>query len=416
MKELLISLFLLEHLCVPTAIGQTINCDSIDFSLIPISQNDSMADFKYRLHVKMNLSVSGMKNDTLVLNTNVKVAQALGPENLKAFLLQNNDEKVILPSCIENIPQPLKDTQLLKIVLPRHHESSLVISYDVIGSGLFFYIFGQSYPNVLAYYPREEYVYPMNIPINKVRTTAPDSLLAFCDFRKGEVNLTFVNKKHFKKETINYGNIQLRTFIPDSIVNNDDYRLQIDKFYAHIKKLSACLKTPRTLNVIFAKWRDEKTRHAFGLSFGNHSVFDIKFQAEGMLHESIHQAFPYYIPNMSGGEYFMKESIIEWLTLFLTGQLMQLDTSSCTAINGNLYNTHINHFETRSLIYTTGPIILQKAALKSGEDRLASAIISFLVTKEDKETNYVEFIQHLHENLPENIVKELDAMVRGMLR
>lgn len=413
MKQLLISLFLLGYLYAPiAAMGQTIDCESIDFSLMPISQNDSMADCKYRLHVEMNLSVSGMKNDTLELNTNVKL-QALGPENLKAFLLQNNDEKILLPSYIENIPQPLKDTQIFKIVYPKHQKMNLIVSYDVIGTGLFFYIFGQSYPNVLAYYPREESIYPMNIPIKKARATAPDSILSFCDLRQSEVNLTFINKKYFKKEMIDYGNIKLNTFIPDSIVNNDDYRLQIDKFYAYIKKLSVCLETPKTLNVILAKWRDEKVRHAFGLSFGNHSLFDIKFKAEGMLHEAIHQAFPYYISDMSEGEYLMKESIIEWLSLFFTGQLIQLDTYFNTAIDSNLYDTHINNFETRLLIYKTGPTILQKVALKSGEEQLASAIISFLIAKEDKETNYTEFIQHLHTYLPDNLVKEFDRMVKG---
>lgn len=413
MKKLLISLFLLGHLYVPTAGGQTIDCESIDFSLIPISQNDSMADFKYRLHVKMYLSVSGIKNDTLVLNTNVKFAQALGPENLNAFLLQNNEERILLSSYIENIPQPLRDTQLFKIALPKYQKLNLIVSYDVIGTGLFFYIFGQSYPNVLTYYPLDEYVYPMNIIIKKARATVPDSILSFCDLRNKEVNLTFINKKHYKKETTDCGNIKLHTFIPDSIVNNNDYRLQINKFHAYIKRLSACLETPKTLNVIFVKWRDEETRHAFGRSFGNHSIFDIKFHAEGMLHEAIHQAFSYYIPNMSDGEYFMKESIIEWLTLFLAGQLTQLDTSLSPSINSNLHNTHINSIETWSLIYKTGPAILQKVALKSGEEQLASAIISFLIAKEGRETNYVEFIQHLNAYLPDNLVRKFDEMMKG---
>lgn len=422
MKRAIICLFLLGCLYCPIILGQIVKCNDMNVGLIPIPQEDTeFADFKYRVQVKMNLSVSNIKNDTLVLKTTIKAAQGLEPRNLKAFLVNDQQEKTLLPSFVQNIPgdQPFKDVQLLNIVLPGCQNPHLVVHYDVIGTGFFFYLFEQNYPNVLAYYPREESIYPIDIPIKEVRVSAPDDMLVFCGLRDdsgvhhGEVNLTFINKDAFKKEATDWGDLKLNTYIPDSIVNNTIYRQQIDKFYSYINNLSAYVKVPKALDIILVRWRDEKTRNAFGVSLGNHSIFDIKFPAEGMLHEVIHQAFPHEVLDMSGGEYFIKESIVEWFALLLSGQLEKIDMSLIETTDVDLYDIHINNSKTWPSIYELGPAILQNIATKSGEEVFASAIISFFLEKEGKVTNYAEFLNHLCIYLPETTVEELDSMVKG---
>lgn len=423
MKRAIIYLFLLGCLYSPITLGQTVKCNCIDFEIVPIPKKDTaFADFKYQVQVKMNLSVSNVKNDTLILKTNIKVAQGLEPKNLKAFLINDKQEKTLLPSFVNNLSgnQPFNDVQLLNIVLSGQQNPNIIINYNVIGTGFFFYLLEQNYPNVIAYHPWIEYIYPMDVPIEKVRVNAPDSLLTFCGIKNatsgthnGEINLTFIKKEAFKKESTEWGKVTLNTYIPDSILNNTIYRQQIDEFYSYINKLSAYIKTPKTLDIILLVWRDAKRRNAFGKSLGNHSIFDIKFPAEGMLHEAIHQAFPNDVAEMSDGEYFIKESIVEWLALSLSGQLEKIDMSLIGTLNADLYNIHINNSETWPAIYKTGPAILQKIAIHLGEDRVTSTIISFFLEKEGKVTTYAEFIDYLRLHLPQNAIEELDSLVKG---
>lgn len=419
----IIYLFLLGCLYSPITLGQTVKCNCIDFEIVPISKEDTaFADFKYQVQVKMNLSVFNVKNDTLILKTNIKVAQGLEPKNLKAFLINDKQEKTLLPSFVNNLSgnQPFNDVQLLNIVLSGQQNPNIIINYNVIGTGFFFYLLEQNYPNVIAYHPWIEYIYPMDVPIEKVRVNAPDSLLTFCGIKNatsgthnGEINLTFIKKEAFKKESTEWGKVTLNTYIPDSILNNTIYRQQIDEFYSYINKLSAYIKTPKTLDIILLVWRDAKRRNAFGKSLGNHSIFDIKFPAEGMLHEALHQAFPNDVAEMSDGEYFIKESIVEWLALSLSGQLEKIDMSLIGTLNADLYNIHINNSETWPAIYKTGPAILQKIAIQLGEDRVTPTIIFFFLEKEGKVTTYAEFIDYLRLHLPQNAIEELDSLVKG---
>lgn len=423
MKQTIIYLFLLGCLYSPITLSQTVKCNRIDFEIVPISKEDTVfTDFKYQVQVKMNLSVSDVKIDTLLLKTNIKVAQGLEPKNLKAFIINDKQEKTLLPSFINNVTgdQPFNDVQHLNIVLSGHQNPNILINYDVIGTGFFFYLLEQNYPNVVAYHPWVESIYPMDIPIDKVQVNAPDNLLTFCDIKNsssgihnGEINLTFIKKDAFKKESTTWGKVKLNTYIPDSILNNTTYRQEIDKFYSYINKLSTYIKAPKTLDIILLVWRDAKRRNAFGKSLGNHSIFDIKFPAEGMLHEAIHQAFPNDVAEMSDGEYFIKESIVEWLALSLSGQLETIDMSLIETSNAGLYNIHINNSETWPAIYKLGPAMVQKIATQIGEDIIASTIVSFFLEKEGKVTTYAEFIDYLRLHLPQNAIEELDSLVKG---
>lgn len=132
-----------------------------------------------------------------------------------------------------------------------------------------------------------------------------------------------------------------------------------------------------------------------------------------MLHEAIHQAFPNDVADMSDGEYFIKESIVEWLALSLSGQLEKIDMSLIGTSMADLYNIHINNSETWPAIYKTGPAIVQKIASQLGEDIVVSTIISFFLEKEGKVTTYAEFIDYLRLHLPLKAIEELDSLVKG---
>lgn len=383
MKQIIVYLSLLSiHL---TAFSQAVKCNHIEFSLIPIAPEDTAyTDFVFRLKVEMDISVFNIPNDTLTLKTKIKLGE-LGPENLSAYLVEQADRPLV--AWIDNHKEqiPFNDTQYLNILIPDISRfNRLKISYTAIGTGLFFYLLGQNHPNVFAFHHWQEAFYPINIPIQAIHVISPDnSILAFSNLEEdcagnSIIDLTFINKKRFRKESFQDDKIKLHVFIPDTIADDSSYRDKLNTFYSYVSNLTVYMKEQKEINAILLQWRDEKNRRAFGMGL-NPSVFDLKFPAESMLHEVIHQICPCEVYDGTKGEYFIKESIVEWLSFYLSGKLEEIDTSVIATIKGSLYNTNINNHETWPLIYTVGTAILQEMAKEVGYESLLISIFSFFM-------------------------------------
>lgn len=418
------ALFLLFSLSLsPFLIAQRLVCDTLHISLMDVAAGDtSFADLKYQLHVRMNLSVENNDSDTLVLKTNVKISQGLEPKNLQAFCVDSDGTERHLQTQVKSLPAalPMMEDQELIIILPDQKCTDLVVGYDVIGTGFFFSRFADNYPNVLTYYPREEYIYPMNIQIKETRIHVPGSFRFFADREMcfdsciGQVNLTCFNSAAFTKEDKQYGKATISVYIPDTLSSEMKYQEKLNTFYSYLSNLSDFYPSPRNLNMLMINWRDDDARQAFGVSFRSHSVVDINLTAEGMLHEMIHQSFPVYVKSPSKGEFLIKESLIEWLTMYITNQTESIKTDIKPAGGQNLFDAVVNNNETRSLIYQYGPALLQQMAANGNEKQMAGAIISFLSDKDAQLTDYTEFINHLSRYFPQTAIKELDTKVRGI--
>jgi len=399
--------------------SQELKCNHIEFSLIPIAPEDTAyTDFVFRLKVEMDISVFNIPNDTLTLKTKIKLGE-LGPESLSACLVEQANRPLV--AWVDNHKEqiPLNDTQYLRILasdIPRF--SRLKVSYTVIGTGLFFYLLGQNHPNVFAFHQWQEAFYPIDIPVESVHVVSPDSsFLAFSHLEEdcagnSIIDLTFINKERFRKESFQYNTIKLHVFVPDTVVDDSSYRDKLDTFYSYVKNLASYMKEQKEVNVILLQWRDEKNRRAFGKGL-HPSVFDLKFSANAMLHEVIHQICPCEVYDGTKGEYFVKESIVEWLSFCLSGKLKKIDTSVITTIKGSLYNTKINCHETWALIYTKGTAILQEMAQKVGYESLLISIFSFFYDNAGDCVTYDDFIIYLRRIFPPDVVDTLDAMVKG---
>jgi hypothetical protein len=372
-----IILFILLIFNISVSFAQTLECERIEFSFNPSVEQVEEAGLK----VKVFLKADDLKNDTIVLRTNVKMS-LLDPQNTKACLINKDGSLHPLVSWIDNQinTEQSENSQLIKILMPNKRKASIQITYNVIGSIIFkhspdnedFYTCQQSY----------EYYYPMNIPIRKIKVSSPDSIKYFVSYKKEkkeikDINLSFINKKKYNEKSIAKGNLNINLHIPDSLISDKRIQQYIIDMQQYMDRFSTYLSSPKNADIIYINWRDDKERRAFGEAVGNHAVCDINFNSKDLLHELIHILLPVNVEQYSKGEYFIKESIIEWLALFLSNKIIDKEINNLAG-SINLYEAQINNYTTWNLIYITGPLIIQQISSKSGEEKMANIIISFL--------------------------------------
>lgn len=413
-------LILLLSCCSSLVFGQQIVCNNVDFALVPIPKDDSSAVFKYRLGVKLDLSVSEMKTDTVILTTNTKFCALGGPTNLKVVAV-NKDSTVLKSWIVDNGPF---STQSLKFIAPTLDGSKFFVTYEVLGTGFILYIqniatTGPPPPRFFAFHSDFEYFFPMDVPMLKIgEIKTPKDILTFSghwqdDLGRETINLTFIDTFLFKKERIELPNIVLNTYIADTLTTEVALIGEVGTYLNKLSSLSSFVnKGEKETNLIFTKWRNDEKREAYGRVFGDHFICDYNMQARGILHEILHILLPSNLRRESKGKFFIGESIIEWLTLFLSDNLDKL-SSDVEIREQNLYDISINDNSTRTLIYSYGPSILQRVAAMSSEEEVANAIVGFLQATADAPTDYSEFLLYLEKHLPQNLIQDMDSMVRG---
>lgn len=406
-----IILFILLIFNISVSFAQTIDCETIGFSFNPDAEQMEDAGLK----VKLFLEVDKLKNDTIILKTDVKMS-LLGPRNIKAYLINKDGSLHPLKSWIEdqiNTGQS-ENIQLLKVLIPDKRRSTIQITYNVLGSTVL-----KHRPDSEDFYTcqqRHEYYYPMNIPIREIKVSSSDSIKYFVSYKKEkkgikDINLSFINKKKYTKRPVSKGNLNINLHIPDSLINDKRMEQNVVDMQRYIDKLSTYLSSPKDADIIYINWRDDKERRAFGEAVGDHAVCDINFNSKDLLHELIHILLPSNVEQYSKGEYFMKESIIEWLALFLSDKTINKQLNNSVG-SVNLYDTQINNHTTWNLIYIAGPSIIQQIASKCGEEKMADIIISFLQKNQNEIINYNKFIAYMKKHLSPDLVKEMNYLIK----
>lgn len=392
-----------------TSFSQDVECKEVKFSFNLDAKRLEEAGLK----VKLLLKVDKLKNDTIVLKTNVKMP-IFGPQNIEAYLINKDGTSYPLTSWVDNQrnTEQSENIQFLKVLIPNKRKATVQITYNVFGST----IFGSENDDFYTSQQEHEYHYPMNIPIRRAKVSLPDSLEYFLSYKKEkkeikEINFSFINTKKYTKKSITRGNLNINLHIPDSLINNKKIQQNIIEMQQYIDRVSAYLSSPKSADIIYINWRDDKARRAFGKALGNYAICDINFSSKGLLHELIHILLPNDVKQDSKGEYFMKESIIEWLAQFFSNKMTNIDISDSTD-SISLYDAQINNHSTWNLIYVTGPLAIQQISAKCGEEKMANVIISFLEKNQNKIISYDMFITHAKRSLSNDLGNKLDYLVK----
>lgn len=389
------------------SIAQTLECKKLEFYFNP--------GIEFGLNVKAILEVDNLKNDTVTLKTNVKFS-ILGPKNIKASLVKKDGSLHPLTSWIDeqiNTEQS-GNFQCIRLLMPNRKKATVQITYNVIGSTIFKY--KPESEDFYALQQRVEYYYPMDIPIREITVSSLDTIKYFLSYKEiskkiKDINVAFINKNKYNKKSVIKDNLNISLYIPDSLVNDKRMQQKVMDMQQYIDRFSTYISSRKNSDIIYINWRDDKARRAFGEGLGNYAICDINFDSKDLLHELIHTLLPVNVEQHSKGEYFMRESIIEWLALFLADKSLSKNVNN-TNDSFTLYDAQINNYTTWNLIYTTGPLIIQHISSKCGKEKMANIIISFLERNQNKEINYDMFIAYVKKRLSNDLGKEMDFLIK----
>ncbi len=408
-SQIVLSILFIFNISVSFA--QTLECKKIEFSFSPNAEKVEEVGLK----VKVSLKVNDLENDTIILRTNVKMS-FFGPKNIKACLINRDGSVHPLISWVDDqiSVERSENIQLIKILIPNKKKATVQVTYNVFGSIVFKH--GKDNDDFYTCQSSYEYYYPMNIPIREIKVSMPDSLKYFLSYKKEkkeikDINLTLINKNKYREKCITKGNLTVNLHIPDSLFNDKRIQQYVIDMQQYIDQFSTYLSSPKNTDVIYINWRDDKERRAFGEALGNHALCDIYFNSKDLLHELLHMFLPTSVKENSNGEYFIKESIIEWLALYLSNKTNEIDIPDFTS-PVSLFDTQINNHTTWNLIYIAGPSIIQQIASKCGEEKMAHIIICFLKKNQNRITSYDEFLTHIKGFLSNDLGDELDYLIK----
>lgn len=431
MKKMKILLFVINAFLFPLVTwAQDMVCEKLIFSYVSdskyyksISFEDESGNVESReenlfFHVDALLDINNLQKDTVTLTTTISGWPILGAQELKV----TKNDGTILPSWIETNYDSIACcyVRLLKFVLKR--DAKVTVSYNLLGSSMLRYGTDNDMGNmgIDSYQQRQEYYYPKDIPIKEIEIKSSDIFLPIASYARTkdgslkDINLAFVvRNQHFMK-SIRVKDVEIDVFVPDTLLQKefDGMQKKLEELRTNIKTLALYMPpVKRHTSIILINWRSYKTRQAGGEAFGNFILADVKFGGSSLFHEVLHTLLPTDIREGSKGAYFLGESVIEWLTLFLSDKSIK-SLDELKEVQGNLYDTAINASPTWSLIYSKGPAIIEQVAQKFGRGKMARCLIGFYIEHADEEIDYNTFYSYLQERLPSDLLDELDTWVK----
>lgn len=268
------------------------------------------------------------------------------------------------------------------------------------------------------YHTDTEYYYPMNISIDSVAVSAPDSFYIFkgntkISKYKNDINLTFVSKNYVYKDSIVLKNTKINFYILRKVQKDSTYCQTKRDIANALCKLSQYTKVKKKLDIIIVNCHTNNFR--FGTGFGSHAVLDAGFNSQDIVHEILHLYFENNVENGTHGELFVKESIIEWLAYYLTSNFTYFSKQKLSRDSISLYDLRVNDTETYRTVYNSGPAILSAIASETSQETIAKAIISFLEFNNGRQINYQDFLFYLKKYLPKAEIRKMDCMIKGTL-
>lgn len=397
--------FIIFLLISNASFSQEIECDTLKFSLQP-SKMVSIETFG--LKVKGILDIKGLTNDTLVLKTEVEKGNFFGPKNVKASMI---NEDATVQNLKTWVTQNNNGSQQSIYITPCVNNAKIQFSYYTMGSSLR----GGDNDTFSAYLYNREKFYPKNMHIHNISVMTDEELNFYTSYKKSndgiqDISLIFIQEGEYDKKIIEQANCKLTIFVADSLRTDEKMQTKINLLQQQIEDLQNYISSPVSSTIFFTNWRNNNLRLAYGQAVGDYIVCDINFDSQSLLHEILHNLLPSNLEQNSKGQYFIGESIIEWLSLYLSNKKPFRRGDSKNEFT--IYDMQINDNKTSNVVYYIGPFIIQEVATKYGEEKMAQCIISFLQEYKDKIINYEDFIKYMAEYLSQESANELDHLVK----
>ena len=409
-RLIITSFFILKAILVA---GQKIECNKANISLMPsITAGDSIM----HLHVSMDIQTNTIA-DTLVLETSVKIGEkdidsgvSLAPYNL--VVTSFYDEKDTIESNVRNISgaMPFCDRQEIRIVKGLH--SRFTLDYDVKGTGVFFSLLKPNGTNIYEYCQELESVFPMHLNVKDLEIKAPDNFYIINDHDNvdGKMSeLLFVNKNYVSVDsfTMFETNIKLYSLKTEPFPKNNRIKDELKRAFENLHQLYSFKKDITVLRVLY-----RAGEIGAGHRINDICIADIDLNSISVFHECLHSIFENESDPQKKGSVFVSESIIEWLSRYLTGKE---DTTKWKKIsNTPIYDLEKDDSNTAWQIYGRGPEIIDDIARKVGADKLALCLIGFLDSYRGKVMDYDMLIEYLNARISRRAVALMDRAVKGI--
>ena len=394
--------------------GQEINCNKANVSLMPsIAAGDSVM----HLHVSMDIQTNTIA-DTLVLETSVKIGDkdidsgvSMAPYNLVVTDFYNVRDTI--EANVRNISGaiPFCDRQEIRIIKGCH--SRFYLDYDVIGTGLFFSLLKSNGTNIYEYSKELESVFPNNVNIKARDIKAPDEYYVIRSHDEGMDRnmdeLLFVNKNYVALDSFMSSGTKVRLYSiltePSSKANQ--IKNELRRAFRKLYKLSPFKKDFTILRVFY-----RAGGVGAGHSINDICIVDIDLNSISVFHECLHSIFENDFASQKKGQFFVSESIIEWLSRYFTGK--ENTTKWKKTCDTPIYDLEEDDSNTACQIYERGPEIIDDVARMVGADKLALCLIDFLDSSRGKVVDYDMLIEYLNTHISRRAVALMDRAVKGI--
>lgn len=400
MKNIFIIL-VLSFCCALYLHGQSncpIVCDSL---LITFEQNknyatDSLID---NLHIEAYLTLNDYRMDTLNFYVQLGLPiPELGIKNLQASGFDGNRW-----TAMETNNNGLSFNVFLKPNIKKVN-----FSYDTHGFASFYFNDSLSFGKLFVYQSDGDNLIVKNTEMQINEITFKNNFkntLAFDYFENNGQNdcynlsgysIVVIDTFAFKNQAHTFSNLRYSIFDQHSESLNSFNNIK-DKYNGALYDLLKYEPARNSFTVIASNYRSKELRAAYGKAFGNFFYCDTSFLTSpvSLLHETIHILYPVNVQKNSKGEYFIGESLTEWVSNYLiNGEFILPDTIS---IEGNLIDTEINNKNTWKLIYYKGPFVLQNVAEKTSPKILYDTVMSFFLNNRDNTVDFNDFIAFLQD-------------------
>jgi hypothetical protein len=404
-KLYIIPLFIFFSICAgygQSAENCAMTCDSLNISLVPVNSKD-LEGVKNLLHIDAYITIDSIQADT------IKFGISLGMPVLE---LSASD---IIAKGFDSKEKYQGDLPAIRTssgfsIIKQNEIRRISVSYDIVGTYFFLYLNDSCFYKLFTFHSEYENLILKNdrMKIKNVKFSgSPPETRTFSYFdlvdTAGECfnlrgyAITTVDTTLCKYETFAADDVTYTIYAIDSVVLKNFKRYQ-KEYENALKRLFIYTPASNHFDIITTYWRSEKLKSAFGRAFGNYFYCDTTFisSPELLLHETIHILYPCIPQKKARGEFFIGESLTEWVARYLIDGEYKLPDNMVPA-DSSLFDITGNNPDTWNLIYHKGPYILQLIANEISSESLFHAIMSFWVHYRESEPQFDDFFNFLIE-------------------
>ncbi|MDR1553180.1 MAG: hypothetical protein LBS69_06940 [Prevotellaceae bacterium] len=432
MKKIKLIIIVLAVMTIKPQIllSQKIVCDSLVISMMSVQEyndkyipmfklDENVSDsLMYMLHVNTYIDIEGNTSDTIMLQTE----RFLGV--MPAIIKIYNDTNVFYDT-ITRIAR-LAVQQPIPVKTYGLKNFKCEIKYAVM-SIIVEYFFGNfsfdNYPKLIFF----QTDFGGNLLPNPIKRDIiyksiyfkdiPDNFLSFSSFNPNNhdntLDITFIDKNLYFFKNYETDKLNFNIYFPDTISMNR-FDLNKDDFFENISKLN--YYENKTIDIIMAYWTNAKKTAAFGKGFNNYIFCDTSFiSGVSLTHEILHILYPIKTDKQEG-QFFIGESVIEWLANYLIYGNFDMNRANRDKFNSkdrkSLYSLNRNDSNSWYLIYNWGADCIQQLANKTDSEKLFQTIINFLKHYKYQTVSYKQFLDWLYNIFPKEYIDNLNENVK----